>query len=47
MFAAAGFGAAQGLTTAVVYGLLGLVASLPGALMLVRRRQERRQEVTA
>jgi uncharacterized membrane protein YbhN (UPF0104 family) len=47
MFAAAGLGAAQGLTTAVVYGLLGLVASLPGALMLVRRRQERRQEVTA
>lgn len=47
MFAAAGLGAAQGLTTAVVYGLLGLVASLPGALMLVRRRQERRQEVNA
>lgn len=51
MFAAAGLGAAQGLTTAVVYGLLGLVASLPGALMLVRRRAERgqgrRQEVTA
>lgn len=43
MFAAAGFGAAQGLTTAVVYGLLGLVASLPGALMLVRRSPERRQ----
>jgi uncharacterized membrane protein YbhN (UPF0104 family) len=51
MFAAAGFGAAQGLTTAVVYGLLGLVASLPGALMLIRRsprrRQARRGEVTA
>ncbi len=51
MFAAAGLGAAQGLTTAVVYGLLGLVASLPGALLLVRRQQERqqdsRQEVTA
>ncbi|HWM07639.1 MAG TPA: lysylphosphatidylglycerol synthase transmembrane domain-containing protein [Actinophytocola sp.] len=40
MFATAGLGAAQGLTTAVAYGLLGLVASLPGALMLVRRRQE-------
>lgn len=37
MFAAAGLGAAQGLTAAVAYGLLGLVASLPGALMLVRR----------
>jgi glycosyltransferase 2 family protein len=44
MFAAAGLGAAHGLTTAVVYGLLGLVASLPGAVMLVRRPQERRQE---
>ncbi|OLF17159.1 lysylphosphatidylglycerol synthase transmembrane domain-containing protein [Actinophytocola xanthii] len=39
MFAAAGLGAAQGLTAAVTYGLLGLVASLPGALMLVRRRE--------
>jgi glycosyltransferase 2 family protein len=37
MFAAAGLGAAQGLTAAVAYGLLGLVASLPGALMLVPR----------
>jgi glycosyltransferase 2 family protein len=35
MFAAAGLGAAQGLTAAVAYGLLGLVASLPGMLMLV------------
>ncbi|MFC4852367.1 lysylphosphatidylglycerol synthase transmembrane domain-containing protein [Actinophytocola glycyrrhizae] len=41
MFAAAGLGAAQGLTAAVAYGLLGLVASLPGALMLVPRRRER------
>lgn len=39
MFAAAGLGAAQGLTAAVAYGLLGLVASLPGALMLVRKRE--------
>lgn len=39
MFAAAGLGAAQGLTAAVAYGLLGLVASLPGGLMLVRRRE--------
>lgn len=37
MFSAAGLGAAQGLTAAVAYGLLGLVASLPGALMLVPR----------
>ncbi len=41
MFAAAGLGAAQGLTAAVAYGLLGLVASLPGALVLVARRRER------
>jgi glycosyltransferase 2 family protein len=39
MFAAAGLGAAQGLTAAVAYGLLGLVASLPGALLLVLRRE--------
>ncbi|HEX2131152.1 MAG TPA: lysylphosphatidylglycerol synthase transmembrane domain-containing protein [Actinophytocola sp.] len=39
MFAAAGLGAAQGLTAAVAYGLLGLVASLPGALLLVRRER--------
>jgi uncharacterized membrane protein YbhN (UPF0104 family) len=35
-FGAAGLGAAQGLTTAVVYGVLALVASLPGALVLLR-----------
>lgn len=35
MFGAAGLGAAQGLTAAVAYGLLGFVASLPGALTLV------------
>jgi uncharacterized membrane protein YbhN (UPF0104 family) len=34
-FAAAGLSAAQGLTTAVVYGVLALVASLPGALVLL------------
>ncbi|UQA96940.1 lysylphosphatidylglycerol synthase transmembrane domain-containing protein [Streptomyces halobius] len=36
-FGAAGLGAAQGLTTAVVYGVLALVASLPGAGVLVVR----------
>jgi 3,4-dihydroxy 2-butanone 4-phosphate synthase / GTP cyclohydrolase II len=35
MFGAAGLGAAQGLTTAVVYGVLAFVASLPGALVLL------------
>lgn len=39
MFAAAGLGAAQGLTAAVAYGLLGLVASLPGALIVVPWRR--------
>jgi uncharacterized membrane protein YbhN (UPF0104 family) len=34
-FAAAGLGAAQGVATAVVYGVMALVASLPGALVLV------------
>ncbi|HYN93988.1 MAG TPA: lysylphosphatidylglycerol synthase transmembrane domain-containing protein [Pilimelia sp.] len=36
-FGAAGLGAAQGLTTAVVYGLCAFVASLPGAGVLVVR----------
>lgn len=34
-FGAAGLGAAQGLTVAVVYGLMSLAASLPGAGVLV------------
>jgi len=40
-FAAAGLGAAQGVATAVVYGAMVLVASLPGAAVLLlgmRRR---------
>jgi hypothetical protein len=37
-FAAAGLGAAQGVTTAVVYGVMGLVAALPGAIVLVAGR---------
>ncbi|MEU9351241.1 lysylphosphatidylglycerol synthase transmembrane domain-containing protein [Streptomyces griseoloalbus] len=36
-FGAAGLGAGRGLTVAVVYGVLGLVASLPGAVVLVVR----------
>ncbi|MFI9051886.1 lysylphosphatidylglycerol synthase transmembrane domain-containing protein [Streptomyces sp. NPDC053427] len=36
-FGAAGLGAAQGLTTAVVYGVLAFAASLPGAGVLVVR----------
>ncbi|MFD1149574.1 lysylphosphatidylglycerol synthase transmembrane domain-containing protein [Saccharothrix hoggarensis] len=40
-FGTAGLGAAQGLTTGVVYGVLALVGSLPGVLTLVRRRPGR------
>jgi hypothetical protein len=36
-FAAAGLGADQGLTTAVVYGVMALVATLPGAGVLAAR----------
>ena len=35
VFAAAGMGAAEGVATAVVYGVLVLVASLPGAVVLL------------
>lgn len=36
-FGAAGLGAEQGLTTAVVYGVLAFAASLPGAVVLLAR----------
>nr|WP_128375709.1 lysylphosphatidylglycerol synthase transmembrane domain-containing protein [Streptomyces cavernae] len=36
-FGAAGLGASQGLTVAVIYGVLSLVASLPGIVVLVAR----------
>ena len=36
-FSMAGLGAAQGVATATVYGVLSLVATLPGAVVLVRR----------
>jgi glycosyltransferase 2 family protein len=38
VFGAAGMGAAQGVATAVVYGVMVLVASLPGAVVLVVAR---------
>jgi uncharacterized membrane protein YbhN (UPF0104 family) len=41
-FGAAGLGAQQGLTTAVTYGVLAFVASLPGALVPIFRRVLRR-----
>ena len=34
VFAAAGLGAAEGVTVAAVYGILTLVAASPGALVL-------------
>ena len=37
-FAAAGLGAAQGVATSTAYGVLGLVATLPGALVLAGDR---------
>ena len=40
-FAAAGLGAAQGVATATVYGVLSLVATLPGAVVLVRSWRRR------
>ncbi len=41
VFAMAGLGAAQGLATAVVYGVMVLVASLPGAVLLLVSRLRR------
>jgi hypothetical protein len=41
-FGAVGLSAAQGVTVAVVYGVLALVATLPGAVMLVVGRGRRR-----
>jgi uncharacterized membrane protein YbhN (UPF0104 family) len=40
-FGAAGLGAEQGVATAVVYGVMVLVASLPGAVLLVMSRLRR------
>jgi uncharacterized membrane protein YbhN (UPF0104 family) len=40
-FGAVGFGATQGLATAVVYGVLSLVACLPGLLVLLLHRPGR------
>jgi uncharacterized membrane protein YbhN (UPF0104 family) len=40
-FAATGVGAAQGVATAVVYGVMALVANLPGLVVLIAARQHR------
>jgi uncharacterized membrane protein YbhN (UPF0104 family) len=41
VFGAAGLGAAQGVAAATAYGVLGLVATLPGALLLAADRVRR------
>jgi hypothetical protein len=50
-FAVAGLGAAQGVATAVVYGVMALVATLPGAAVLavalLRRRAATDRRITA
>jgi uncharacterized membrane protein YbhN (UPF0104 family) len=43
-FGAAGLGASRGVATAVAYGVMVLVASLPGAIVLVTGLLTRRQE---
>jgi hypothetical protein len=43
-FGAVGLSAAQGVTVAVVYGVLVLVATLPGAVLLVTGRGSRRDD---
>ena len=45
-FAAAGLGAAQGVAAAVVYGVMALVATLPGAVVLVVAWLRRRSPTT-
>lgn len=46
-FGAAGLGATQGLTAAVVYGVLSLIACLPGAGVLLLRRGHNTRAGTA
>ncbi|MFD4639690.1 YbhN family protein [Lentzea sp. NPDC058436] len=47
-FGAAGLGAAQGFTTGIVYGVLALIAALPGAVVLfLSRRKTEQVEVVA
>jgi len=41
VFGAAGLGAAQGLTTAVAFGMIAFVATLPGAVLLLTGRVRR------
>lgn len=43
-FGAAGLGTQHGFTTGIVYGVLALIAALPGALVLVTSRRARTSE---
>jgi len=43
-FGAAGLGAQHGFTTGIVYGVLALIAALPGAVVLVTSRRARTSE---
>ncbi len=44
-FGAAGLGAQQGFTTGIVYGVLALIASLPGAIVLFTSRRRAAEKV--
>ncbi|MFI5697402.1 YbhN family protein [Kribbella sp. NPDC051586] len=46
-FSSVGLGAALGVTVAVVYGMLALVATLPGAVVLVVARRRARDSATS
>ena len=46
-FGAAGLGASQGLATATAYGVMGLVATLPGAIVLAVDAVRARRRVTS
>ena len=43
-FGAAGLGAAQGVTASATYGVMALVATLPGVVVLLAARRRRREE---
>ncbi|MET8757841.1 lysylphosphatidylglycerol synthase transmembrane domain-containing protein [Lentzea sp. NPDC004782] len=44
-FGAAGLGAQHGFTTGIVYGVLALIAALPGAIVLVTSRRAKTEQV--
>jgi glycosyltransferase 2 family protein len=44
-FGAAGLGAQNGFTTGIVYGVLALIAALPGAIVLFLSRRTKTEQV--